>query len=645
MTQSVVGALRVNLGLDSAQFSKGLKQAQSDLQRVGRQMQQIGAAISVVGAGIAVAVRGQINAADDLAKTADRIGIPVEALSQLDYAAKLSGVSLADLRTGLQQMARQVVENEEKFTELGIAVRDSAGNVRPIMDIFRDVSDQFAALPEGAERTAMAMELFGRSGANMAPLLKNGAEGIADLMAEADALGLTLTEETGRAAEAFNDNLTRLGSVVTGLARQMAAALLPVLVEVTDFVAGVAAAFADLSPQMQTAAVAIAGITTVVGPLLVVLGTLVRSLQAVGVAMAVATGPIGIAVTLLGVGAAAWLLFRSEAEKTPQPIDEAKVALNLLNEAMGTFSTSAGPKAQASALNTATALRDQAAAAIQAAEAELALMEAELARQTAAPLEQRGLMGDLVDQNLADDIAFAQAEIESLRASLDLARVRIRQAAGEITSQMNPALGESAEVAAQLDSILDSLNDEVGTLGSSAGRAATQDLPALADAMTEVQAAGLDLGDSLSQVFTDALTGARSLSEGLGQLAAQLADVLLNNAFQSLLGGIFGNTSLLGGLLSFDGGGYTGSGARSGGLDGKGGFVAMLHPNETVIDHTRGQGGGTVDVRVFVDDDGKLGAIAEQRGAAAGARTAVAVAQQQASGIGSIITDFQRRKA
>jgi hypothetical protein len=43
---------------------------------------------------------------------------------------------------------------------------------------------------------------------------------------------------------------------------------------------------------------------------------------------------------------------------------------------------------------------------------------------------------------------------------------------------------------------------------------------------------------------------------------------------------------------SFDGGGFTGRGSRSGGMDGKGGFPAILHPNETVVDHTKGQSGG-----------------------------------------------------
>ena len=53
-----------------------------------------------------------------------------------------------------------------------------------------------------------------------------------------------------------------------------------------------------------------------------------------------------------------------------------------------------------------------------------------------------------------------------------------------------------------------------------------------------------------------------------------------------------GVTGFLAKLFSFDGGGYTGSGARAGGLDGKGGFMAMMHPQETVLDHTKGQGTG-----------------------------------------------------
>jgi hypothetical protein len=63
--------------------------------------------------------------------------------------------------------------------------------------------------------------------------------------------------------------------------------------------------------------------------------------------------------------------------------------------------------------------------------------------------------------------------------------------------------------------------------------------------------------------------------------------VRVGNAISSSLSG-FNFASLLG----FDGGGYTGAGPRSGGMDGKGGFMAMLHPQETVVDHTKGQRAG-----------------------------------------------------
>ena len=75
---------------------------------------------------------------------------------------------------------------------------------------------------------------------------------------------------------------------------------------------------------------------------------------------------------------------------------------------------------------------------------------------------------------------------------------------------------------------------------------------------------------------------------------------------ENMVKSISSNISNIGravGLPEFDGGGYTGSGARSGGLDGKGGFMAMLHPNETVIDHTKRQtSGATVNFNISAVD-------------------------------------------
>lgn len=73
-----------------------------------------------------------------------------------------------------------------------------------------DVAELFSLLPDGANKTALAVKLFGRSGAELIPLLNQGKEGLAEFDKLASDLGLTLDKETGKAAEDFNDNLTKL---------------------------------------------------------------------------------------------------------------------------------------------------------------------------------------------------------------------------------------------------------------------------------------------------------------------------------------------------------------------------------------------------------------------------------------------------
>ena len=114
------------------------------------------------------------------------------------------------------------------------------------------------------------------------------------------------------------------------------------------------------------------------------------------------------------------------------------------------------------------------------------------------------------------------------------------------------------------------------------------------------------LASSIGDGFTAMVEGTMSVKDAFKSMAKdiikQLWDVLV---MQKLIGsvgvgggvGATGVAGFIGGLLGFDGGGYTGSGARSGGMDGKGGFVAMLHPQETVVDHTKGQSSGGTTVQ------------------------------------------------
>lgn len=276
MASAVIGALRVNLGLDTAAFSDGLKGAKSSLAKFGAIAKKgalaVGAAAAVGAGALAVSMRGAINAADDMSKAALKIGIPTEELSRLKYAADLSGVSFAQLQTGVGRLsqnmadaAKGVGEGAEAFETLGISVTDADGNLRSSSDVMRDIADRFAAMPEGAEKTALAMDLMGRAGKDMIPLLNGGSAALGELMAEADTFGQVFTDEMGKQAEAFNDNLSRLGGAFGAISADLAERLLPYLVQFTDWMVENAPAIAEVVAQVIEFGIQIAQANIAVG--------------------------------------------------------------------------------------------------------------------------------------------------------------------------------------------------------------------------------------------------------------------------------------------------------------------------------------------------------------------------------------------
>ena len=141
----------------------------------------------------------------------------------------------------------------------------------------------------------------------------------------------------------------------------------------------------------------------------------------------------------------------------------------------------------------------------------------------------------------------------------------------------------------------------------------------LSDAQKQQVAIADSVSDAFGDFFMGLVDGTTSAKDAFRAMAADIIQQLyrilvVEQMVQSIAGAITGAftpapyagegtappVAPRGNLLNLDGGGYTGSGPRSGGLDGKGGFMAMLHPRETVIDHTKGQGaGGTVVNQVF----------------------------------------------
>lgn len=120
--------------------------------------------------------------------------------------------------------------------------------------------------------------------------------------------------------------------------------------------------------------------------------------------------------------------------------------------------------------------------------------------------------------------------------------------------------------------------------------------------LTENEKLTKNLESAFEATFSSAIRDGLNFGSLLNKLGEDIANVIYQQQFikplasglsSALTGGLTGVVDgvggFLSGLFSFDGGGYTGSGTRSGGVDGKGGFYAVLHPEETVIDHTKGQ--------------------------------------------------------
>jgi hypothetical protein len=247
----VIGALRVVLGADTAQFERGLSKAEVRAEKFGR---AIGTALRVTaiaaaaaGTALALAVRGAITEADKLGKMAQSIGVPVEELSKLKHAADLSGVSLEGLAKGVGRLARNTVEAAQglstpirAFAALGIEIRNTDGALKTVSEILPELAGRFSKMRDGPEKTALAMQLLGRAGADMIPLLNAGEDGLRAMMEEAEQLGLVIDNNTAKAAERFNDNLTRLRRVFDGVVIKITAELLPsldrLLQKLLDFV-------------------------------------------------------------------------------------------------------------------------------------------------------------------------------------------------------------------------------------------------------------------------------------------------------------------------------------------------------------------------------------------------------------------------
>jgi hypothetical protein len=312
MIGNEISKLFVTIGAETSGFQKGIQGMSANLRKAGAIMTGVGAAIT----GSMIAITKQwANAGDEVQKLAEKTGFSTERLSELRYMADLSGTSLGTLETGLKRMATVIFDANsgmqsavDSFSALGLSIQDLMG-LNP-EEQFNKIIGALANIEDPTIRAALAVELFGRAGTDLLPLLAEGSEGMNRMAQEARDMGVVFGREAADSAARFNDAITKVKTAFQGAGASVAENLAPILSDFLEKVAKVIAAMSQWAkehPGLVKAIVLVVGalgaFMMAVGPILMVLpgimaliSGITAALPFLGAAFAVLTGPVGWAI-------------------------------------------------------------------------------------------------------------------------------------------------------------------------------------------------------------------------------------------------------------------------------------------------------------------------------------------------------------
>ena len=305
----------INVKANTDKAKTGLESMRSAMKKVGAAATVAGAAI--IGIGVA-SLKSFSSAGDEVHKMSLRTGFGTEALSELRLAAELSGTSLGALETGVRRMQMSIVDagrgvklSVDAFDALGMTV-DSIKNLSP-EEQFDKMTVALAGIDDVALRTKTAMDLFGRAGTQLLPMLAGGEEGLEAMKQQAHDLGLVFDEEAAAKAARLNDAMTTMKASMTGVMMMIAEQLAPtvsMLAEKIGIAVSKISAWADENPKLAKMIVLITGaigaFLMVLGPILLTLAAVSSILPILGVGFAILTGPIGLIVLAITAMGIAW---------------------------------------------------------------------------------------------------------------------------------------------------------------------------------------------------------------------------------------------------------------------------------------------------------------------------------------------------
>ncbi|WP_339820009.1 DUF4214 domain-containing protein [Sulfitobacter dubius] len=233
MAQSVIGALRVNLGMDAANFERGVGKAQKHLGSMRKQFVAISGAAAAMGAALTAAALKGASETARVAKSARRLDSSIGGFRALELAAGEAGVSLASVTNDIQTMNRELASigksgnGQRALDALGLSMADLAG--LDADEKLAAIADRVKALGLSSGETTAILRDLGVRNREMSLLMIQGGDAIRQARKDVADYGLAISSVDAAAIEQANDRIGRLGLISTYAGQQLALALVPSL--------------------------------------------------------------------------------------------------------------------------------------------------------------------------------------------------------------------------------------------------------------------------------------------------------------------------------------------------------------------------------------------------------------------------------
>lgn len=333
-----VGAIVSKLTLDKSGWNTAVKDVGADQKKMqgmsdktAAKFKKVGAAMTVAGGAIIGALGAMtkkfVDTGDWIDKMSKRTGIGAEALSELAFAADLSGASLTDVEKSVKRMSGTILDAHSgletyvrAFDQMGISV-DDLMQMDPEQQ-FLSISEAIASIEDPTIRAALAQDVFGRSGTALLPMMADGAEGLQKMREEARELGIIYTTETAQSAADLKDAQTALKESVKGLSMAFTQHLVPLLTDLVKKITGTVAKVSEWArenPQLAKTIIKIAGgvgaLLLVLGPIVMLVPKLVLGAKMLAGGFTALLSPVGLLIGALAALAIGYMKVKEAQDK------------------------------------------------------------------------------------------------------------------------------------------------------------------------------------------------------------------------------------------------------------------------------------------------------------------------------------------